>query len=276
MLVVEPVPERKIDTPANAPLLSAAFEIWRRHEPESFPGDDNVSPYALFAFDATWLLIQALHQLCSPVMNNRSSSCLSFENSSFCFKRQLLNSSALLQKVSATKFVGVSGPIEYQANGADRIGGIYYIVRNARPSGKGVSFAPALKYSEPGEWVSFTRKHDILWPGDTYTVPNDRASIAGVKLRIVMIESRPFTMTNYISDEDGQNQSYAVGYMPDLLALLRVHLRFLYSIDHQKVHGRRSRPIRVLATFLARSLAGHLDHDDLCCNACLPRGETQQ
>ena len=230
MLVVEPVPEREIDTPANAPLLSAAFEIWRRHEPESFPADGNVNSYALFAFDATWLLIQALHQLCPPVMNNRPSPCLSFENSTFCFKRQLLNSSALLEQVSATKFVGVSGPIEHGTDGADRIGGIHYITRNARLSGKGVTFVPALKYSEPGEWLPFTKKHDVLWPGETYTVHNDRASIAGVKLRIGIIDSAPFTMMNYMIDQDGRNQSYAVGYMPDLIALLQQRMKFVPEI----------------------------------------------
>ena len=230
MLVVEPVPEREIDTPANAPLLSAAFEIWRRHEPESFPADGNVNSYALFAFDATWLLIQALHQLCPPVMNNRPSPCLSFENSTFCFKRQLLNSSALLEQVSATRFVGVSGPIEHGTDGADRIGGIHYITRNARSLGKGVTFVPALKYSEPGEWQLIKSAHDIIWPGKNDGVPVGRAAAAGVKLRIGMIESPPFTMIKYNRHEHDHNVSYRVGYMPDLIELLRKRMEFVLEI----------------------------------------------
>ena len=230
MLVVEPASEREVGVPVNAPLLSAAYEIWKQHEPESFPGDDNVSPYALFAFDATWLLIQALQQLCASNINHHSSSCLSFGNSSFCFDHQLENSSAFFRQISATKFDGVSGPIAFHADGADRTGGIHYVTRNAQPSAKGVSFVAALKYSEPGEWLSWTEKQDVLWPGETYSVPRDRANISGVKLRIGIIDSRPFTMINYTTDEYGQNKSYVVGYMPDLIALLQQRMEFIPEI----------------------------------------------
>ena len=69
MLSVEPVSADVVGAPSNVSLLNAAYEMWKRHEPESFPEDKIVSPSALFAFDATWLLIQSLQQLCPS--NNR-------------------------------------------------------------------------------------------------------------------------------------------------------------------------------------------------------------
>ncbi|CAF1417380.1 unnamed protein product [Adineta steineri] len=62
----------------------ANYNIWQEYEPETFLGSTQVNSYALFAFDATWLLIQSLQQLCSLNKNN-SLSCISFIGSSFCF-----------------------------------------------------------------------------------------------------------------------------------------------------------------------------------------------
>ena len=74
MLAVEPVVGNVVNASINTTLLNAAYQIWQQYEPESFPGSDNVNPYALFAFDAVWSLIQSLQQLCSINMTN-SSSC---------------------------------------------------------------------------------------------------------------------------------------------------------------------------------------------------------
>ena len=99
-----------------------------------------------------------------------------------------MNSTSLLEKISTTKFLGVSGPIEYRADGTDRIGGVHYVVHNAQSSVEGVKFVKVLKYSEPGEWETFHLAHQVVWPGASYTVPSDRASISGVKLRIGIME----------------------------------------------------------------------------------------
>ena len=134
MLSVEPAPSNEI----NGSLLTAAYEMWKRYEPQSFPGENNVDPYALFAFDATWLLIQSLERICPDDTHDQPRPCLSLRNSSFCFDGELVNSTALLHQISTIKFLGVSGPIGFDANGVDRIRGIHYIARNARLSADGV------------------------------------------------------------------------------------------------------------------------------------------
>ena len=219
MLTVEPVSADVVGAPFNASLLNAAYEMWNRFEPESFPGEKNVDTHALFAFDATWLLIQSLRQLCPPI-----------RNSSACFDQQQMNSTSLLEKISTTKFLGVSGPIEYRANGTDRIGGVHYVVHNAQSSAEGVKFVKVLKYSEPGEWKAFHLAHQVVWPGASYTVPSDRASISGVKLRIGILKVVPFTMIDYMVDEHGRNKSHFVGYIPDLIELLRKRMGFLAEL----------------------------------------------
>ena len=138
-----------------------------------------------------------------------------------------MNSTSLLEQISMTKFLGVSGPIEYRANGTDRIGGIHYVARNAQPSAEGVKFVKVLKYSAPGEWETFHPTQKVLWPGESFTVPRDRANISGFKLRIGIIESVPFTMITHIADEYGRNKSRFVGYIPDLIDLLRKRMGFV-------------------------------------------------
>jgi ABC-type branched-subunit amino acid transport system substrate-binding protein len=84
-----------------------------------------VDYYALFAFDATWALIQALQQLCSLTINI-SSSCISTNMSSFCFSSRFINSELLLDIISATAFLGVSGPVQFSTNVTDRVNGSDY------------------------------------------------------------------------------------------------------------------------------------------------------
>ena len=227
MLSVEPVSADVVGAPFNASLLNAAYDMWKRYEPDSFPGEKNVSPYALFAFDATWLLIRSLQQLCSSTIIHPSHPCPLFRNSSSCFDEQSMNSTSLFEKISMTKFLGVSGPIDYHPNGTDRIEGIHYVARNAQSSPEGIQFVRVLKYSAPGGWEAFHLAHNILWPGVSYTVPTDRTAMTSVKLRIGIIESVPFTMIESTVDEHGQKKSYFVGYIPDLIELLRKRMGFL-------------------------------------------------
>ena len=228
MLSVEPVSADVVGAPFNASLLDAAYEMWKRYESESFPGEKNVNHHALFAFDATWLLIQSLQQLCPPTIENPSHPCPPFRNSSSCFgHEQSMNSTSLLEKISMTKFLGVSGPIEYHPNGADRVEGIHYVACNAQSSPEGIQFVKVLKYSAPGEWEAFHLAHDILWPGVSHTVPSDRVNISGVKLRIGILKSVPFTTIEYVVDEHGRNKSRFAGYIPDLIDLLQKRMGFI-------------------------------------------------
>ncbi|CAF4371264.1 unnamed protein product, partial [Adineta steineri] len=96
------------NAPMNNTLLNAAYNIWQEYEPETFPGSTQVNSYALFIFDATWLLIQSLQQLCSFNKNN-SLSCISFIGSSCCFNHYFSNSNLLFNIITNMSFIGVSG-----------------------------------------------------------------------------------------------------------------------------------------------------------------------
>ncbi|CAF5144790.1 unnamed protein product, partial [Rotaria sp. Silwood1] len=133
MLLIEPATGSVVNQSINATLLNAAYSIWQQYDPESFPGSMNVDYYALFAFDATWALVQALQQLCAS-KKYISSSCLPFVGSSFCYDRRFIHSQSLLDVVSRTEFLGVSGPIKFSVNVTDRITGLYYTAKNVQPS----------------------------------------------------------------------------------------------------------------------------------------------
>ncbi|CAF5106346.1 unnamed protein product, partial [Rotaria sp. Silwood1] len=53
ILTVEPVKGDFIDVPINTTLLNEAYKIWKYYEPDTVPGEANVSSYGLFTFDAT-------------------------------------------------------------------------------------------------------------------------------------------------------------------------------------------------------------------------------
>ena len=237
MLSVEPVSGDRIGAPANGSLLSAAYEIWQRYEPDSFPGANNVDPHALFAFDATWLLIQSLQSLSTQEMDTLPHLCLPSGSSSLHPHRPASNSTSLLEHISATNFLGVSGPVEYRNHRTDRTDGIHYVTHNARTSPKGLDFVPTLAYSEPGSWQSIQASHEVLWPGKSSKVPSDRAAISSVKLRIGVYGSAPFTMRKYQVDEHGQNQSRLVGYIPDLIELLRKKMNFVPQLVTSSNHS---------------------------------------
>ncbi|CAF4831702.1 unnamed protein product, partial [Rotaria sp. Silwood2] len=71
MLSIESVAGNVVSAPINTSLLKAAYQIWQQYELETFPGPMKVNYYALFAFDATWTLIQSLQKLCSSHTNQR-------------------------------------------------------------------------------------------------------------------------------------------------------------------------------------------------------------
>ncbi|CAF2589161.1 unnamed protein product [Rotaria sp. Silwood2] len=139
---------------SNALKHDAAYQIWQKYEPESFPGSTKVNFYALFAFNATWSLIQSLDKLCST-MRNDSSSYVSFTESSLCFHRRFVHSDLLLNTLSRTDFLGVSGPIKFTSNTTDRINGSHYYVQNVQRSSNGLNFVPVLEYVDSDDWKMF-------------------------------------------------------------------------------------------------------------------------
>ncbi|CAF1240102.1 unnamed protein product [Rotaria sordida] len=230
MFLIEPAVGSVVNVPINTTLLDAAYSIWQQYEPESFPGSMNVNDYALFAFDATWTLIQSLQQLCTSKINI-SSSCLSFIGSSYCFNRHFINSKLLLDAVSRTEFLGVSGPMQFSDNVTDRITGLYYSAKNAQPSSNGLSFVPVLEYFHPSNWRIPIKENIIVWPGKTLTPSSDRANLEGVHLRIGIYEAAPFTIVEKVIDPSGHTTIKYSGYVLDLIELLRQKMKFIPIIE---------------------------------------------
>ncbi|CAF4296832.1 unnamed protein product [Rotaria sp. Silwood2] len=229
ILTVEPTVGDVVNEPINTTLLNAAYNIWQQYEPESFPGPTKVNSFALFAFDATWSLIQSLQRLCSITTNN-SSSCISILNSSFCFDYRFLNANSLFDTILNTSFLGVSGPIQFSVNVTDRMNGSYYLIQNVQPSSNGVVYVPILKWSDSSNWTQYALSNVIVWPGNSLIPPTGHALISSVSLRIGVIESSPFTIISYITDEKGQTTTKLIGYIPDLIDLLQTRMGFTPQI----------------------------------------------
>ncbi|CAF2960237.1 unnamed protein product [Rotaria sp. Silwood2] len=225
MILIEPVVGSVVNAPYNLTLLNDAYSIWQQYEPETFPTSMNVDYYALFAFDATWSLIQSLQQLCSSTINNVSS-CLSFAASSFCFDSRFVQSDLLLSELDTTEFLGVSGPVKFSDNMTDRINGSYYSLKNVQPSVNGLNFVSVLEYSDPGNWRVPIIENFIIWPGNLLTQPSGQAVLKGVTLRIGIIESVPFTIVQSVTDANGQSTIQYSGYIPDLIQLLQNNIGF--------------------------------------------------
>ncbi|CAF1249667.1 unnamed protein product [Adineta ricciae] len=230
ILTVEPVTGSIVDAPVNTTLLSAAYQVWKKYDPESFPVTTRVSPYALFAFDATWALIQALQEFCSSIESS-SSSCLSYDGPSFCFDRRLVYSHSLLKTMNLLHFLGVSGLIQFDMNVTDRSNGSYYYVQNVQYTSDHISFTPVLKYDTSNGWKTYSKTQVIIWPGNSLNPSTGRAMLAGVTLRIGVIESIPFTIVTNVVDSSGQNVTKITGYVPDLLEYLRDRMGFVADVQ---------------------------------------------
>ncbi|CAF3910688.1 unnamed protein product [Adineta steineri] len=231
VISIEPVGGSVVNASINTTLLNAAYNIWQQYEPESFPGSDKVSYHALFSFDATWLLIQGINQLCSS-FPNISSTCITFTDDSFCFNRRFVNSDMLMNVLDNTSFLGVSGPIQFLNNITDPVDGNYYIARNIQYSSTNVSYVPVLVWSDSNGWTTNTQTNVIIWPGNSSTVPTGFASVRGLTLSIIVVESAPFTMMSNIQDGSGNISTKLTGYIPDLLDQLQGQMGFIPNITY--------------------------------------------
>ncbi|CAF4254566.1 unnamed protein product, partial [Rotaria sordida] len=170
-------------------------------------------------------LIQSLQKLCSSTINN-SSSCLSFVKSSFCFDNRFNQSNLLLDALSTTQFLGVSGPVQFTSNSTNRINGLYYSLKNLHSVASGLSFVSVLEYVDPGNWRTPLKENVIIWPGNTLTSPSSRALLKGVTLRIGIIRGPPFLIVENITDNTGQTIIQYNGYIWNLLNLLKDKIGF--------------------------------------------------
>ena len=228
MLIVEPVVGNLVNAPINKTLLESAYKIWETYEPESFPSRlDEIDRYALFAFDATWTLIQALKQLCS--LETTHSSCLEITNTSFCFDRHVFHSTSLMDIITNQTFLGVTGVVKFSEDVTDRTDGIYHLTKNLQHSSNKLNSVPVLFCCQSNGWVTYTQNNVIIWPGNLLASPSGYANVVGVHLRIAIIESAPFTIVKR-ENEHGRKECPYTGYVPDLIETLRLRMEFIPNI----------------------------------------------
>ena len=207
LLLLEPTSSQVIHEPYNFELFQSAIEIWQTYEPETYPQSNVIDDYALYTFDATWTLIQALTRL--------SDLNLEMTNSTSCYQHRFLNISSLFTRIDETDFLGVSGRIKFNPNTTDRVAdGIYFLLQNIQPFQNGIGFIPVLQWTYANQWQTYTRADVIIWPGNTLEIPSGSAGLQGIHLNICMIESAPFTMSVEM------NSTKSIGYIPDLLDIL--------------------------------------------------------
>ncbi|CAF1433810.1 unnamed protein product [Rotaria magnacalcarata] len=255
LLTVEPVAGISVNASINTTLLDAAYKVWQKYESETFPVSSKVHSYALFAFDATWLLVQSLQKLCSTIKTNSSSSssspsssCLSFSELSFCFDRRFSQSDLLLNTINHMEFLGVSGPIKFDSNNlTDPVNGPYYYVQNLQFFTNGLHFVPVLKYGSSNDWTSIEPTNTIFWPGNSSKIPNDHPMIKGKTLHITVFESIPFTMITDHINEYGYNEQKIIGFIPDLIELLEKRMGFHACIHKAPSNQTYSRLIEGVA-----------------------------
>lgn len=138
----------------------------------------------------------------------------------------------LLDVVSTTEFLGVSGFIRFDAGVRDRIDGSYFQIHNLRLSSKTLlRFVPVLDYSDSGEWKTHDGESVIVWPDRSLNPPTGRAVLNRVRLRIGIIDSPPFTMVSKTTDPSGKEVTNYTGYILDLIELLRIRLNFIPDIQ---------------------------------------------
>lgn len=245
MLSVEPAAALTVNVPINETLLNDAVNIWQQYEKETFPGIEKINNYALFAFDAAWILIQALEQLCSRKTDNTS--CTSFVGSPYCFDRRFLHSKEFFDVINSMNFLGVSGLVQFNPNTTDRIGGAYYFVQNVQPGIYGSVFVPVLAYDEKGAWRTYSEATVIIWPGGVLTVPSSIASLNGVTLRIGVIPEYPFTAVGSTTNLIEGATPPLIGFVPDLIAELQKHLNFIPDIHVASTSTSYSQLVRDVA-----------------------------
>ncbi|UJR38814.1 hypothetical protein I4U23_031479 [Adineta vaga] len=237
IITIEPVTGNILDVPINSTLLNAAYDIWKEYELETFPPSMKINPYALFAFDATWILIQSLQKFCSTI----SSPCLIMNGSSFCFDRYFIHSDQLLNIINTIELIGVSGPIQFNLNTTNRINGSYYYLQNIQSTSKNISFIPVLQYSYPGSWEMYSGANVIVWPGSSLIPPIGQTLLEGITLRIGVIETPVFTIVN------SESIMNLTGYAIDLIELLRTEMNFIPDIKLVRKNQTYSELIQAVA-----------------------------
>ncbi|CAF1128180.1 unnamed protein product [Didymodactylos carnosus] len=242
ILTVMPVPGALVDVAINSSLLTDAKEICDKinnqsclinHEinNQSCSKNHEINNYALFAFDATWALILALHEHC-----NQNSHCLEFEkNVTNCFGVRYKSGTQYRNILREnTTFLGVTGSVQFNKNSTDRVSGAYYLVKNLQRirKTKKYCYVSVMQWSGTGTWLNHSADSRIVWLNDeSKPLPKDYARISGQKLKIVVLESPPFVIlkNTSLASNKSDNNSYE-GYSIDFIKRLAAQMGFTYEI----------------------------------------------
>jgi hypothetical protein len=189
----------------NKTLYRDALIAWLNSsdDQEVYPHHDNISPFAMFAFDATWTLIQAL----TKTSFNGQSSIPSFNSSSYCFNSSLENSILYYKYLKETDFLGISGHISFSNNNSnDRVTGVNYVLKNFQldKNKHQPKYENIMKWSgEPadknGKWHNFTGQY-IVWPDGSQNTPADYPQIRGKRKSYYTFFSSHFRNTRRINE----------------------------------------------------------------------------
>ncbi|CAF4230581.1 unnamed protein product [Rotaria socialis] len=242
----------------NETLQKEAFDIWRNRPYEGKKAPEklsDVSPFAMYTFDATWALIQALNKSSidkkSPSMSKATS----------CFDSSLQNYTTYFDYLQKTRFFGVSGIVDFSKHdlNEDNHGGMYvlYSVRSKGNSKKKeVIYEQIMTWHETSHsWTNYTNpdKLNIIWPRNPInTVPTDYPQLQGQYLRILVIEAPPFVIIHNFSNQghfsnninnvkhnnfrceplETTNSNILIyGFVPDLIRILQSQMHFNFTID---------------------------------------------
>ncbi|CAF4670896.1 unnamed protein product, partial [Rotaria socialis] len=212
MLMLRQVSPQAFNQLTETNLLNESLNIWEEIDPHSFQeSSSKVDIFALYAFDAAWLLILALQQLCQ----RNSTNCLSFENTSNCFKARLTAQEDFHKILQTITFIGLTGRVQFHSNTTDRIDdtGVYYVIDNIQPSRMSTNKFQIVEvlqlngslqyntYNSTTAWV--TTGNIIRWPGQRNEIPTDYALLRGKTLNITVYISPPFFMQSAFPNIQG-------------------------------------------------------------------------
>ncbi|CAF4012903.1 unnamed protein product [Rotaria sordida] len=176
LLTVMPIHGSDLTEGVNQTLLNDALAIWRNSTDykSSYPANlTGISSFAMFTFDAAWILIEALNKLSSD-------DSPSLVTTPFCFNSSLMNSNNFHKNLEEIYFSGVSGIVQFAKNVSNnRIGSTYYVLYNVQPTritSTNLKYRKVLKWSGTGEkWKNFNHSQTIgiIWPQNSNEIPRD-------------------------------------------------------------------------------------------------------
>lgn len=181
ILIVKPIISTGNIFQVNETLQKEALGIWCNSSQDNSTCPENisdVSTFAMYTFDAAWTLIQALNK------SLFDKSLPSMERSNHCFNSVLKNSNNYHMHLRNTKFLGVSGIVQFSKNVSnDRLEGACYALYNMqmrknKPKHKKIM----IWYGTTHRWVNTTDedKISITWPGnEPNKIPTDYLQLRG-------------------------------------------------------------------------------------------------